>query len=474
MQQGRLTRSKTKSQNSQPITLTSSSSQPHCIHPPIPTPPHPQPAQVFNCWTPILTPSNMSEQPHRDTPPHQQAQGLNPPLTNATAEPTPAPQPPPVIDPALQVAMAALVATMMQQFQIQAVNNQPINQPQPEPAPQSCVKTCDPDTYDGTDPTKLCSFLSQCKLVFWSWPHKFRDDHIKIMYTVSWLKGTTQHWYEPNLSLDEFNLPLHALYWDAFEAALHSTFGEPDPIASAMHKLDNLIMKDYHHLNKYNIEFNEYTTITGFNECALYAKYYKGLAPRIKDSLVYSSHPATLARLQEQAQELDLRHWEWKDEEKYQPSVPKASSSASWSSGTSSAMSTYPSLKSSASKNSRSSTLSSSTASSSMPKTSDLSKVLGPDGKLLPKEKECHCKNNLCLMCGSKEHFVNKCPNCQDSTHSRAANLASINEEGSHSEPESLPSEAESSESPNWSPVPLTCQLSVVCLPSGTRHPSRK
>ena len=166
MQQGRLTRSKTKSQNSQPITLASSSSQPRRIRPPIPTPPHPQPTQVFNCRTPILTLSNMSEQPHCDTPPHQQAHGLNPPLTNATAEPTPALQPPPVIDPALQVAMAALVATMMQQFQIQAVNNQPVNQPQPEPAPRSRVKTRDPDTYDGTDPAKLCSFLSQCKLVF--------------------------------------------------------------------------------------------------------------------------------------------------------------------------------------------------------------------------------------------------------------------------------------------------------------------
>ena len=269
------------------------------------------------------------------------------------------------------------------------------------------------------------------------------------MYAISWLKGTAQHWYQPNLSLDEFDLPLHALYWDAFEAALHSTFGEPNLIASAMHKLDNLIMKDYHHLNKYNIEFNKYTTITGFDKCALYAKYYKGLAPHIKDSLVYSGCPATLARLREQAQELNLHHWERNDEEKYQPSVPKASSSASQSSGTSSAMSTYPSLKSSASKNSRSSTLSLSTASSSMPKTSDLSKVLGPNGKLLPKEKEHCCKNNLCLMCRSKEHFVNKCPNRQDSTHGHAANLASIDEEGSHSEPESSPSEAESLESPN-------------------------
>ena len=55
-----------------------------------------------------------------------------------------------------------------------------------------------------------------------------------------------------------------------------------------MHKLDNLHMQDHHSITKYNVEFNEYATITGFNEGALFAKYYKGLAPCIKDGLVYS------------------------------------------------------------------------------------------------------------------------------------------------------------------------------------------
>lgn len=36
-----------------------------------------------------------------------------------------------------------------------------------------------------------------------------------------------------------------------------------------MQKLDNLVTKGHHHLNKYNVEFNEYSTLTGFDECAL-------------------------------------------------------------------------------------------------------------------------------------------------------------------------------------------------------------
>ena len=76
-------------------------------------------------------------------------------------------------------------------------------------------------------------------------------------------------------------------------------------MSSASHKLDNLRMQDHHHITKYNVDFQEYVTITGFEERALYAKYYKGLAPRIEDGLVYSGRPDTLA---EQAMNLDLRY----------------------------------------------------------------------------------------------------------------------------------------------------------------------
>jgi len=97
-----------------------------------------------------------------------------------------------------------------------------------------------------------------------------------------------QHWYKPTLALEDHQLPKYTLHWDAFEEALKTTFGEPDPVNSATHKLDNLCMQDHHHITKYNIEFNEYATITGFNERALFTKYYKGLAPCIKDGLIYS------------------------------------------------------------------------------------------------------------------------------------------------------------------------------------------
>ena len=83
-------------------------------------------------------------------------------------------------------------------------------------------------------------------------------------------------------------------------------FGKPDPINKATHKLDHII-------TKYNADFNEYAAIIGFDERALYTKYYKGMAPRIKDGLVFSS----FVDLRAQVMNRDLRYWKRKYEGKY-------------------------------------------------------------------------------------------------------------------------------------------------------------
>ena len=83
------------------------------------------------------------------------------------------------------------------------------------------------------------------------------------------------------------------------------------------------------------------------------------------------------------------------------------------------------------------------TTSSSKEKKLDISKLLGPNGKLLPEEEECCRKNNLCMTCGSSKHAMDDCPLCKLQVHTMQ--LESVEE--SHSD-DSL-SEAESSDSPN-------------------------
>ena len=274
MHNTRLTRSQTRSLATQtplspiPASNTSSDEVNNLFHSPSLTP----------------LPSPMLENNNHETPPHMH---------------TPAPEgppPPPALDPNLQQAMAALFQAMTANLPAAPPHCDPVPHGRKGPSRQR-VKAREPDPYDGTDPSKLRAFLSQCKLVFRSSPHAFANDELKIMYAVLYLKGTALRWFEPNLSLDEIDLPLHAYVWTSFEYELKSTFGEPDPIASATLKLDNLTMKDSHHIARYNVDFNEYSTLTGFDQRALHAKYYKGLTPRIKDALVFAGRPGNLDEL---------------------------------------------------------------------------------------------------------------------------------------------------------------------------------
>lgn len=382
----------------------------------------------------------MSENSH-ETPPHLTGVLDLDPEPVADQEPAQdfAPAPLPNFTPPqdLQDAMNQLVQLMTIHFQGQ--QQAQARPAAPAPQQRSRVRTRDPDPYNGTDPTKLRAFLSQCRLTFRSRPNDFTNDQIKITYAVSWLKGTALRWYEPNLTIPERNLPDHARIWDAFEEALKATFGEPDPITSATTKLDNLTMKDHHHIARYNVEFNEYAALTGYNDQALYTRYYKGLAPRLKDALVFSGKPTTLNGLRTRAQALDLCYWERKDEER-----PRDASSSRTPSATSSSTSSSKSSSTQAKSSPRAPTPG---ASASKAKKPDLSNVLGPDGRLLPEEKERRKKNNLCLICALKDHFSDKCPSRKTPVKARAAALEDI-PDGDESSDGSL-SEAESSEAPN-------------------------
>jgi hypothetical protein len=157
--------------------------------------------------------------------------------------------------------------------------------------------------------------------------------------------------------------------------------------------------------------------------------------------LIYSGKPTTLNGLWTRAQALDLRYWECKGED-HPWGGSSGSSNARPSSGTSAAMSSSHSSKG----QSTHSRPLSRPAAHADPKKPNIAKVLGPDGKLLPEEKEHHRKNNLSLICASKDHFSDKCPSCKDNSKVCATTLEAINE-GDQSE--GSVSEAESSEYPN-------------------------
>src|SRR5882672_9799567 len=98
-------------------------------------------------------------------------------------------------------------------------------------------------------------------------------------------------WWQPNLVLDPE--PSICRNWSEFIEQLNIFFGQPNLAQASERALHALKMQDYQHVNKYMIKFAEHATNTGWNDMALYGKFYRGLAEHIKDQLVSLEHPTT-------------------------------------------------------------------------------------------------------------------------------------------------------------------------------------
>ena len=171
-------------------------------------------------------------------------------------------------------------------------------------------------------------------------------------------------------------------------------------------------MKETSRVHQFTVLFREATNELNWPNTVLHRLYYNGLPDRIKDLWAKTDPPADFKDLVREAQRTDNHYWKCMDEKKKSDakqlcsSEPKSSSKASSNTQTNQKSST----SSSSSQPHASTSSSQSKSSSSTPTTSkstsgakDLSKILGPDGKLLPKEK-AHCERlGLCSYCG-KDH----------------------------------------------------------------------
>ncbi|KIO08901.1 hypothetical protein M404DRAFT_113752, partial [Pisolithus tinctorius Marx 270] len=155
------------------------------------------------------------------------------------------------------------------------------------------TKVCEPDTFDSSDPKKLCEFLIQCKLNFQDCPHAFCSNRVKVTFTQSYLKGMALAWFEPDLlNPDNYDCPLWMDDYHEFLQELTTNFGLHDAIVDAVQQLKNLTMKDGSQITKYIMEPPD---------C-------------IKNEIACIGKPSTLTQLHELTQTIDAHYWECKVE----------------------------------------------------------------------------------------------------------------------------------------------------------------
>ena len=143
------------------------------------------------------------------------------------------------------------------------------------------AKAKDLDTFDGSNPHKLNSFLPFCNLYFCN-NSSYADDDAKVTFVLTYLHGMALDFFKPSLSgLND--TPEWLDNWSAFVDTLHSQLGPIDPTADAEDSIDNSKMQDNQHIFKYNIDFNRLSIQIGWNDNILQHHYYSGLAEHIKD-----------------------------------------------------------------------------------------------------------------------------------------------------------------------------------------------
>ena len=309
----------------------------------------------------------------------------------------------------------------------------------------SSTKVKDPEPFDGTNPSKLREFLVSCSLVFSDRPDSFRKDIKKVRYVISYLKGSALDWFEPVIMGDVDEAPDWLHDFPAFVQELTDHFGPYDFRGDAETALNNLVMKDHHHVTKYIVDFNKLASRTDWNEPALRDRFFRGLPNRIRTELLRGGKPKTLTRMRLKAQQIDQAHWMSKDEiamdSKTMPTSDDTKDDNSEHSSSSLEHSAPDSDHLSMSNSNPHLTLPELRSPSEHP---DISDKLDEDGRLKADERKRRLDKDLCLYCGAGGHTAKDCQKAP-STYGRAAVVSysptPLDSETQPSTPESSDSE---------------------------------
>ncbi|KAK4689460.1 putative transposase, partial [Tremellales sp. Uapishka_1] len=169
----------------------------------------------------------------------------------------------------------------------------------------SKTKVKEPDTFHGSDPSELPSFLTQAKMYLHFKEAQFPDDYSKVLWTASYLRGNAFAWWEPTFNAPKRDQPDWVYDYEEFLDELRQAFGDPNRKKTAERELRRL-RQGTSSVPEYYSRFLRYRAAVDWNESALRAQFEEGLNYTIKQAIsIRDDEPDTLHDLVRVAIKID-------------------------------------------------------------------------------------------------------------------------------------------------------------------------
>jgi hypothetical protein len=172
------------------------------------------------------------------------------------------------------------------------------------------------DTFNGNR-SKLKAHLAQIDLYIGFNLEKFKSEVDKVMWAVSFLRGSAFDWiefflndYVDNPSDDDREPETLAIFgsYAEYKKRINRVFGDIDAMRSAERHIQAL--RQYKSATAYAAEFQQYAGRTDWNDEALTAQFYRGLKDQVKDDIVRGERPKDLQTMITLAIRIDNRLFE--------------------------------------------------------------------------------------------------------------------------------------------------------------------
>ncbi|CCG85028.1 protein of unknown function [Taphrina deformans PYCC 5710] len=249
------------------------------------------------------------------------------------------------------------------------------------------LKLKEPEVFNGGR-KDLERFLAALLLKFSAERKRFPDDHSKITYAMSLLRGDAFEIVQNQIVQDVDNLGS----FQDFRSSLERAFGDPDSAQTAMLELENLRQRGS--IVKYNAEFHRLENILHLNDIAKLAFYRRGVSDHIKNILSEKLEKYdTFEAFEKAVTQLDANLYVRKQDQRYsvRGTAPRHHHGRGDNTGP-----RGPAVI---------------TEQTHTPMEIDaVISTPARRGPLSDKEKKYRRDNDLCSYCGGSGHYANSCP----------------------------------------------------------------